>query len=48
MEAYLRNNISYLKQRFDEQDLPYNELTYSRHRNQEQNEKRNNKEKDNE
>lgn len=48
VEAYLRNNISYLKQRFDEQDLPYNELTYSRHRNQEQNEKRNNKEKDNE
>lgn len=48
VEAYLRNNISYLKQRFDEQDLPYNELTYSKHRNQEQNEKRNNKEKDNE
>ena len=48
VEAYLRNNISYLKQRFDEQDLPYNELTYSRHRNQGQNEKRNNKEKDNE
>ena len=45
VEAYLRNNISYLKQRFDEQDLPYNELTYSKHRNQEQNEKRNNKEK---
>lgn len=48
VEAYLRNNISYLKQRFDEQDLPYNELTYSKHRNQEQNEKRNNKEKDHE
>ena len=48
VEAYLRNNISYLKQRFDEQDLPYNELTYSKHRNHEQNEKRNNKEKDNE
>ena len=49
VEAYLRNNISYLRQRFDEQNLPYNELTYSKHRRQDQNEeKRNNKENDNE
>lgn len=48
VEAYLRNNISYLKQRFDEQDLPYNELTYSKHRNQERNEDKRKEEKDNE
>ena len=49
VEAYLRNNIPYLKQRFEEQNLSYNELTYSRHKKQEQEgEKRNNKEKDNE
>lgn len=49
VEAYLKNNIPYLKQRFDEQNLPYNELTYSRHRRQDQeNEKRNNKENNNE
>lgn len=45
VEAYLRNNISYLKQRFDEQNLPYNELTYSKHKRQSQDEeRRNNKE----
>ena len=49
VEAYLKNNISYLRQRFDEQNLPYNELTYSRHRRQNQEEeKRNNKENNNE
>ena len=49
VEAYLKNNISYLKQRFDEQNLPYNELTYSKHNRQnQQEEKRNNKENDNE
>ena len=49
VEAYLKNNISFLKQRFDEQNLPYNELTYSKHRNQNQEEqRRNNKENNNE
>ena len=28
VEAYLRNNIGYLKQRFDDQNLPYNDLMY--------------------
>lgn len=28
VEAYLRNNIGYLKQRFDDQNLPYNDLLY--------------------
>jgi len=49
VEAYLRNNISYLKQRFDEQNLSYGELTYSKHKRQEQDEERkNNKEKSHE
>lgn len=45
VEAYLRNNISYLKQRFEEQNLSYGELTYSRHKRQDKDEERqNNKE----
>ncbi len=28
VESYLRNNIASLKQRFDEQNLPYNDLLY--------------------
>lgn len=43
VEQYLRNNISFLKQRFDEQDLPYSQLSYSNSRQQQQ--KRQNKEK---
>ena len=34
VEQYLRNNISLLKQRFDEQDLSYSELSYSNSRQQ--------------
>lgn len=48
VEAYLKNNISYLKQRFDEQNLPYNELTYSKHKHGQNEEKRNNKENNHE
>ena len=45
VEAYLRNNIPYLKQRFEEQNLSYGELTYSKHKRQDQDdEKQNNKE----
>ncbi len=45
VEAYLKNNISYLKQRFDEQNLSYGELTYSKHKHQDKDEERqNNKE----
>ncbi len=42
VEEYLRNNIRSLKQRFDDQNLPYNDLFYrqSRHSRQQQ---RNNK-----
>lgn len=42
VENYLRNNIASLKQRFDEQNLPYNDLFYRQ--NEKQN-KRQNKER---
>lgn len=49
VEAYLRNNIGLLKQAFTENNLEYNELSYSRNKNQEQQKQRqNNKENDNE
>lgn len=41
VEAYLRNNISSLKQRFDDQNLPYNDLMY-RQSNQNNRERRQN------
>lgn len=46
VEQYLRNNISILKQRFDDENLSYSELSYSRHDGRE-NQKRK-KENDNE
>lgn len=50
VENYLRNNIAGLRQNFDNQDLPYNELSYSNQPKQEQQEKesKNNKENENE
>ena len=39
VEQYLRNNIDSLRNSFDEQDLPYSELSYS-HSSKEQNQKR--------
>ncbi len=49
VEEYLRQNISTLRQRFDEQELSYRDLSYSRQKqNQEQNRRNNNKENDNE
>lgn len=47
VENYLRNNIEGLRQSFNEQNLPYDELSYSHRQNQEQNQNRN-KEKENE
>lgn len=44
VENYLRNNIPLLKQRFDDQDLSYNELNYRQSKHQ-QNENQRNKEK---
>ena len=45
VEAYLRNNISSLRQRFDEQNLPYNDLMY-RQSNQNNRERRQNQQKE--
>lgn len=39
VEQYLKNNISFLKQRFEEQDLPYNDLMYRQ--SKQQNKKKN-------
>ena len=46
VEAYLRNNIGFLKQRFDDQNLPYNDLLYrqsNQNRERRQNQQQNNK-----
>ncbi len=48
VEQYLKNNISFLKQRFDDQNLPYSELSYSNSRQQQQERHKNNKENSNE
>ena len=46
VEAYLRNNIGYLKQRFDDQNLPYNDLMYRQSNNGNQNRQKQNQQKD--
>ncbi len=49
VEEYLKNNIPYLKQRFEEQNIPYANLSYKGQRHQKNNDGgQNNKEKDNE
>ena len=40
VESYLKNNIQCLKQRFDEEEIPYSHLGYSKNKN-EDNKKRN-------
>lgn len=47
VENYLRNNIEGLRQSFDEQNLPYDQLSYSNQQNKEQNRNKN-KENENE
>lgn len=47
VEQYLRNNIESLRQRFDEEDLPYSQLSYSNSREGKQ-QQRSKKENDNE
>lgn len=47
VEQYLKNNIASLRQRFDEENLSYSELTYSNSREQ-QKQQRRKKENDNE
>lgn len=48
VEQYLKNNISFLKQRFDDQNLPYSELSYSNSHQKQQERRKNNKENSNE
>ena len=49
VEEYLKNNIPFLKQRFEEQNIPYANLSYRGQRHQRNNNGgQNNKEKDNE
>lgn len=43
VENYLRNNISALRQKFDEQNLPYNDLFYRQNGRQNKNKDKNNK-----
>lgn len=46
VEAYLRNNIGYLKQRFDDQNLPYNDLMYRQSNRDNQNREKQNQQKE--
>ena len=43
VENYLRNNIAALRQKFDEQNLPYNDLFYRQNGRQNKNKEKNNK-----
>lgn len=42
VENYLKNNIDYLKVRFDEQNIAYSNISYKPYRGQKQNNKNNN------
>jgi len=35
VENYLKNNIDFLRQRFEEEDIPYSQLSYSQHQQKE-------------
>lgn len=48
VENYLKNNIAGLRQTFEEQNLPYNQLSYSNQQKQEQREKQSKNNKENE
>lgn len=48
VEEYLKLNLPMLKQAFNQQNLPYEYLSYRRHNHQQQNHNQKNKEKDNE
>lgn len=45
VEAYLRNNIGFLKQRFDDQNIPYNDIMYRQNGNGGQHRDRHNQQK---
>lgn len=46
VEAYLKNNLSSLRQSFDEQDIPYNELSYSHQQKNKEKQKENKENRD--
>lgn len=46
VEAYLKNNIASLRQNFDNQELPYKELSYSNQQRQKQKQENNKENKD--
>lgn len=48
VEQYLRNNIESLRQSFNEKELPYERLSYSKHQDKEQQNQNQHKENDNE
>lgn len=48
VEAYLRNNIDFLKQRFNEENIAYGDLNYSKSRQEKERQDRKNKEQNNE
>lgn len=48
VENYLRNNIDFLRQRFNEENIAYGDLSYSQSRRQKEEQRRNNKENGNE
>lgn len=48
VEAYLRNNIEFLKQRFNEENIAYGDLNYSKSRQEKERQNKNNKEQNNE
>lgn len=47
VETYLKNNIGLLQATFEEQKLPYNELTYRKHKQEQQNNNDNQRNKEN-
>lgn len=44
VEQYLKNNIDFLRQRFDEENIPYSQLSYSQHQQQRERQQEQNKE----
>lgn len=46
VELYLKNNIDSLKQRFDDQNIPYNDILYRQSNNGNKNKERQNQQKD--
>lgn len=48
VEEYLKQNMSLLRQRFDEQEISYKDLSYSRQQNKENQNRKNNKENNHE